>query len=245
MPSAISTAFGTPSPSASSSAVLDAVVEAVLGVRRRAQAELHLVAQPIAVGIGLGVVDADREALGALVVVRDAVVIGVGGVIEATGAELGGGPRAAAHPVEAGARTAHRAAGGGATGRSRRCRCRRGRCRRPCPPATLVAVSRAMAPAGPETVRRCAERVEAESPAPPPGAAGPLGEEKVMEPPSEPDTAFGQSFQPTSGTAMAPTPSTPAQRPAATVPANLRSRPAVEERLWLSRFVMSESIRTP
>src|SRR4051794_37066564 len=55
----------------------------------------------------------------------------------------------------------------------------------------------------------------------------------------------GQSFQPTRGAAIAPTPSTPAHRPAATVPAKRRSRTTGrvvragrEELLW---SVMSES----
>ena len=65
---------------------------------------------------------------------------------------------------------------------------------------------------------------------------------RVIGSPLELESAFGQSFQPKSGTAIAPTPRTPATSPAAMVPANLRSRPVVEFR---ARAVRIRHVRVP
>jgi hypothetical protein len=101
-----------------------------------------------------------------------------------------------------------------------------------------VAVTRATALAGPSTVVRGVKRGPPASLA---GAPEPLAVDIVSVSPLEVVSASGKLLNPTSGTAMAPMPSTPAQRPAAIVPANLRSRPVVDERLGMFRSVMSES----
>ena len=104
-----------------------------------------------------------------------------------------------------------------------------------------VAVSSASAAVGPVTVGRGVVLTEREASESRRGALRSLAACIVIGSPLDAESAFGQSFQPKSGTAMAPTPSTPATRPAATVPANRRSRRVVDERLVMFRSVMSES----